>query len=189
MLPDINVTKRHNSVSTQQVRSYVHPIKTENQLDWFKKICWGRNCQKILLTDVAEQIKPVYKTNCSRKKNFDRRTPTSVPKKFLQTGKNIFSQKDKDKDKQNKLKGIQENTSLSNIYWRFYWPGSYAPRGVIDQYICLQMGAPLFLLALLSTQTQEVCKAFLVKKQSVSTKKLLTTFQIFIFSSQFLHLL
>ena len=36
MLPDINVTKRHNSVSTQQVRSYVHPIKTENQLDWFK---------------------------------------------------------------------------------------------------------------------------------------------------------
>ena len=36
MLPDINITKRHNSVSTQQVRSYVHPIKTENQLDWFR---------------------------------------------------------------------------------------------------------------------------------------------------------
>ena len=88
MLPDINVTKRHNSVSTQQVRSYEHPIKTENQLDWFKKICWGRNCQKILLTDVAEQIKPVYKTNCSRKKNFDRRIQTSVPKKvFCKQGK------------------------------------------------------------------------------------------------------
>ena len=93
MLPDINVTKRHNSVSTQQVRSYVHPIKTENQLDWFKKICWGRNCQKILLTDVAEQIKPVYKTNCSRKKNFDRRTPTSVPKKVFANREKPFSRK------------------------------------------------------------------------------------------------
>ena len=93
MLPDINVTKRHNSVSTQQVRSYVHPIKTENQLDWFKRIWWGRNCQKILLTDVAEQIKPVYKTNCSRKKNFDRRNPTSVPKKVFANRENPFSRK------------------------------------------------------------------------------------------------
>jgi hypothetical protein len=93
MLPDINVTKRHNSVSTQQVRSYVHPIKTENQLDWFKRIWWGRNCQKILLTDVAEQIKPVYKTNCSRKKNFDRRTPTSVPKKVFANREKPFSRK------------------------------------------------------------------------------------------------
>ena len=37
MLPNINVTKRHNSVSIQQVRSYVHSIKTENQIDWLKK--------------------------------------------------------------------------------------------------------------------------------------------------------
>jgi len=163
MLPDINVTKRHNSVSTQQVRSYVHPIKTENQLDWFKRIWWGRNCQKILLTDVAEQIKPVYKTNCSRKKNFDRRTPTSVPKKVFANREKPFSRKRQgqaDLGQKTSWKGIQENTSLSNIYWRFYWPGSYAPRGVIDHYICLQMGAPLFLLALLSTQTQEVCNSF-----------------------------
>ena len=80
-------------MSTQQVRSYEHPIKTENQLDWFKKICWGRNCQKILLTDVAEQIKPVYITNCSRKKNFDRRTPTSVPKKVFANREKPFSRK------------------------------------------------------------------------------------------------
>jgi len=162
MLPDINVTKRHNSVSIQQVRSYVHPIKTENQLDWLKRIWWGSNCQEIILTDVAEQIKPVYKTNCSRKKNFDRRITTSVPKKVFCIREKLFLAKDKDKQIWDKTswKGIQENTSLSNIYWRFYWPGSYAPRGVIDQYICLQMGVPLFLLALLSTQTQEVCNSF-----------------------------
>ena len=94
MLPNINVTKRHNSVCIQQVRSYVHPIKTENQMGWLKRIRWGRNCQKILLTDVAEQIKPVYKINCSRKKNFDRRITTSIPKKvFCKTGKSCFSQK------------------------------------------------------------------------------------------------
>jgi len=45
------------------------------------------------------------------------------------------------------LKRYTENTSLSNIYQRFYRPGSYALRGVIDHNICLQMGAPLFLLA------------------------------------------
>ena len=62
-------------------------------MDWLKRIWWGRNCQKILLTDVAEQIKPVYKTNCSRKKNFDRRTPTSVPKKVFANREKPFSRK------------------------------------------------------------------------------------------------
>ena len=37
MLPNINVKKRHNYVSIQQVRSYIHSIKTENQIDWLKK--------------------------------------------------------------------------------------------------------------------------------------------------------
>ena len=32
MLPNINVTKRHNSVSIQQVRSYVHP--TNQKTKW-----------------------------------------------------------------------------------------------------------------------------------------------------------
>ena len=31
MLPNINVTKRHNSVSIQQVRSYVHPINQKTK--------------------------------------------------------------------------------------------------------------------------------------------------------------
>ena len=75
-------------------------------MDWFKKNSMRKKLSKILLTDVAEQIKPVYKTNCSRKKNFDRRTPTSVPKKVLQTAKNLFLAKDKDKQiwDKNKLK-------------------------------------------------------------------------------------
>jgi len=34
--------------------------KTENQMDWLKKNLMRKNCQKILLTDVAEQIKPVF---------------------------------------------------------------------------------------------------------------------------------
>ena len=136
----------------------------------------------MLLTDVAEQIKPVYKTNCSRKKNFDRRTPTSVPKKVFANREKPFSRKKTRTSRfgtKTSWKGIQENTSLSNIYWRFYWPGSYAPRGVMDHYICLQMGAPLFLLALLSIQTQEVCKAFLCKSKSYLHKKMLKTFQIY----------
>ena len=108
MLPNINVTKRHNSVCIQQVRSYVHPIKTENQMDWLKRIWWGRNCQKILLTDVAEQIKPVYKTNCSRKKNFDRRITTSVPKKVFANKEKLFLAKDKDKQIWDKFKQVEK---------------------------------------------------------------------------------
>ena len=100
MLPNINVTKRHNSVCIQQVRSYVHPIKTENQLnqlDWFRGSDEEETVKKILLTDVAEQIKPVYKTNCSRKKNFDRRITTSVPKKVFCIREKLSLAKDKDK--------------------------------------------------------------------------------------------
>ena len=94
MLPNINVTKRHNSVCIQQVRSYVHPIKTENQMHWLKRIRWGRNCQKYFWQMLQNKIKPVYKTNCSRKKNFDRRITTSVPKKvFCIRKKSCFSQK------------------------------------------------------------------------------------------------
>ena len=85
-------------MSTQQVRSYVHPIKTENQLDWFRGCDEEETVKKILLTDVAEQTKPVYKTNCSRKKNFDRRIQTSVPKKvFFEIREKFFLAKDKDK--------------------------------------------------------------------------------------------
>ena len=51
MLPNINVTKRHNSVCIQQVRSYVHPIKTENQIDWLKK----NSMRKKLSTNTSDR--------------------------------------------------------------------------------------------------------------------------------------
>jgi len=80
--------------------------KTENQMDWLKKNLMRKNCQKILLTDVAEQIKPVYETNCSRKKNFDRRITTSVPKKVFCIRKKVVSRKRQGQAdlEQNKLK-------------------------------------------------------------------------------------
>ena len=62
-------------------------------MDWFKKNSMRKKLSKILLTDVAEQIKPVYETNCSRKKNFDRRITTSVPKKFFASEESLFSRK------------------------------------------------------------------------------------------------
>ena len=125
--------KRHKFCSYAVQKVITNIPKSENQLDWWKGIgCW-RTCQKSKSTDVAEKIKPVYNINWNAK--LKRYTGTQS------------------------WKGIHENTSLSNIYWRFYWPGSYAPRGVIDQCICLQMGAPLFLLALLQkTRTFEFVK-------------------------------
>ena len=70
-------------------------------------------------TDVAEQIKPVYNTCCSRKNNL-------FPEFKLQfqiffASRKFSSQGKKDKKKKDaSCEGIQENTSLSNIYWRFY---------------------------------------------------------------------
>ena len=75
-------------------------------MDWLKKNSMRKKLSKILLTDVAEQIKPVYKTNCSRKKNFDRRIQTSVPKKvFCKQGKVVSRKRQGQADLgQNKLK-------------------------------------------------------------------------------------
>ena len=97
MLPDINVTKRHKSckytASTQLRTSY----KNRKPIGLVKKDLMRKKLSKILLTDVAEQIKPVYKTNCSQKKNFDHRTQTSVLKKVFANREKLFLAKDKDK--------------------------------------------------------------------------------------------
>ena len=102
MLPNINVTKRHNfckyTASTQLRTSY----KNRKPIGLVKKDLMRKKLSQILLTDVAEQIKPVYKTNCSRKKNFDRRITTSVPKKVFCIRKKLFLAKDKDKQTWNK---------------------------------------------------------------------------------------
>ena len=77
------------TASTQLRTSY----KNRKPNGLVKKDSMRKKLSKILLTDVAEQIKPVYETNCSRKKNFDHRITTSVPKKFFASEKSCFSQK------------------------------------------------------------------------------------------------
>ena len=140
-----------------------------------------KKLSKILLTDVAEQIKPVYKTNCSRKKNFDRRIQTSVPKKvFFQKGK-FFSQKIKTSRFGTKqVEKVYRRTPpyLACIGDSIDQGGSYAPRGVIDQYICLQMGAPFFSLLYYRHKLKKFVKLFSVKANRIYIKKLPKTFQI-----------
>ena len=119
----------------------------------FRKPIWlvkgsryGSNCQKSYSADVAEYKKPVYTTKLFEEEQFDLQNSDFSSKVFLpKETKKVCSNKTLQGG--HKSKRYTENTSLSNIYRRFYWPGSYALRGVINQYICLQMGAPLFLLA------------------------------------------
>ena len=131
----------------QMVSMYI-PI-SENQFDWFKGVdmeATVRNHIRQMLQNIKSQyISKNCSTNCSKKNNLSYRIQTSVPKFFLHT--KTKSRKQQNTTRKTQLKRYTENTSLFNIYQRFYWPGSYALRGVIDCNICLQMGAPLFLLA------------------------------------------
>jgi len=89
--------------------------------------------------------KPVYNTIVRKKTNSDSQNSDFSSKSFVdQRDDHSLQQRHYENTSQ---KRYTENTSLSNIYQRFYRPGSYALRGVIDHNICLQMGAPLFLLA------------------------------------------
>ena len=81
----------------------------------------------------------------------------------MQTGKDFLA---KDKDKQNwdeKVEKVYRRTPPYLTYIGDSIDQGATRLGVIDQCICLQMGAPLFLLALLSTQTYEFVKLFVVK--------------------------
>ena len=74
--------KRHKLYGYAIQNVNTHIPKSENQLDWWKGIrCW-RTCQNSNSTDVAEELKPVYNTNCSLKNNLKTRIQTSVPKFF-----------------------------------------------------------------------------------------------------------
>jgi len=107
---------------------------------------YGSNCQKSYSADVAEHKKPVYIKKLFEEEQFELQNSDFSSKVFLpKESKRVFSNKKLQGG--HKSKRYTENTSLSNIYQRFYRPGSYALRGVIDHNICLQMGAPLFLLA------------------------------------------
>ena len=133
-------------------------------MDWFKKDLMRKKLSKILLTDVAEQIKPVYKTNCSRKKNFDRRTPTSVPKK-------VFANREKPFSRKRQGQADLGQKQVEKVYRRtppyLTYIGDSIDQGAmrLGGYRSVYMfadGGSLFLLALLSTQTQEVCNSFSV---------------------------
>ena len=129
--------KRHKLYGYAIQNVNTHIPKSENQLDWWKGIqCW-KTCQKLNSTDVAEELKPVYNTICSITEQFENQNSIFSSKVFCDSEKEVFSQAKDIQQERKSWKGIQENTSLSNIYWRCYWPGSYAPRGVIDQCICL----------------------------------------------------
>ena len=91
------------------------------QFDWLNANFQKMGCQKISSTDVEETIKPVYQIR-------KRIVRSSVPK-FMHW---------------DLKKGILWEHLLVLHTRRFYWPGSYALRGVIVQ--CMQRwGAPLFL--------------------------------------------
>ena len=114
----------------------------------------------------------------------------SSKKSFCKQGKTFFSQKTRTSRFGTKTswKGIQENTSLSNIYWRFYWPGSYAPRGVIDQYMCLQMGLPFFSWLYYRHKLMEFVKLFSIKANRIYKKTAENVPDLY-FHHNFLHLL
>jgi len=132
----------------EQMVSTDIPI-SENQFDWFKGVdmeATVRNHIRQMLQNIKSQyISKNCSTNCSKKNNLSYRIQTSVPKFCCPKRRSESTATTHYEDTSQKR--YTENTSLSNIYQRFYRPGSYALRGVIDHYICLQMGAPLFLLA------------------------------------------
>jgi len=151
LLRSLNLPKQYLRW-TSNICKYVEQMvstdipNSENQFDWLKGVdteATVRNHIRQMLQNIKSQY---IQQNCSKKNNLIYRIQTSVPKFFCpKWRKKVCSNKTLQGG--HKSKRYTENTSLSNIYRRFYWPGSYALRGVIDQYICLQMGAPLFLLA------------------------------------------
>ena len=69
-------------------------------------------------TDVAENIKPVYKMSVRKRTILNFRTQTSVPKKFfLQTEEVVLL---KSKKTGTKPKRYTRQYLPSNIYWRYY---------------------------------------------------------------------
>ena len=64
-----------------------------------------KNLSKSNSTDVAEEIKPVYNTNCSQKNNLKTRIQTSVPK-FFAIQKRKFSRRQKTYNRNAKVEKV-----------------------------------------------------------------------------------
>ena len=90
-----------------------------------------RNHIRQMLQNIKSQyISKNCSTNCSKKNNLSYRIQTSVPRFFCPKRRSESAAIKHYEDTSQKR--YTENTSLSNIYQRFYRPGSYALRGVID---------------------------------------------------------
>ena len=116
---------------------------SENQFDWLKGVdteATVRNHIRQMLQNLKSQY---IQLNCSKKNNLIYRIQTSVPC----PKRRVKSAATKRYKEDTSRKGIQRTPPYLTYIGRFYRPGSYALRGVIDHNICLQMGAPLFLLA------------------------------------------
>ena len=155
--------------------------ETEYQLDWLKGILNGRKCQKPDSTDVAEQIKLVYKTNCSRKKNFDRRIPTSVPKKvFANREKPFFSQKTR--TSRFGTKQVEKVYRRTPPYLTYIGDsidqGATRLGGYRSVYVC-RWGLPFFSWLYYQHKLKKFVTAFLCKSKLFLHKKMPKTFQIY----------
>ena len=139
------------------------------------------------LSELLQLVDGIWKSvlNKNANANWNAELKLQFQKKFLQTGKSFFSQKTR--TSRFGTKQVEKVYRRTPPYLTYIGDsidqGATRLGGVIDQYICLQMGAPLFLLALLSIQTQEVCKAFLFKSK-VYLQKNCWSHSRFIFSSQ-----
>ena len=122
---------------------------SENQFDWFK----GVDMEVTVRNHIRQKLQNIKSQYISKiVRQIVRRRTIWVTEFRLQFQKVLLTIVttpvcSNEATRTKSLKRYTENTSLSNIYQRFYRPGSYALRGVIDHNICLQMGAPLFLLA------------------------------------------
>ena len=97
--------KRHKLYGYAIQNVNTHIPKSENQLDWWKGIqCW-KTYQKSNSTDVAEELKPVYNTNCSLKNNLKTRIQSSVPK-FFAIQKRKFSRRQKTYNRNAKVEKV-----------------------------------------------------------------------------------
>ena len=64
-----------------------------------------KTCQNLNSTDVAEELKPVYNTNCSLKNNLKTRIQSSVPK-FFAIQKRKFSRRQKTYNRNAKVEKV-----------------------------------------------------------------------------------
>ena len=113
------------------------------------EIIFGRNCRTLKASIYQKLFDKLFEEEQFELQNSDFSSKDLLTKETIRVCSNKTLRK-------HSQKRYTENTSPSNVYQRFYRPGSYALRGVIDHNICWQMGAPLFLLAFSDTSLDPI---------------------------------